>query len=103
MNPSENKTAACRRYKDTPRSEAEQRQLQNRLNRMIGQLGGIKKMVEENRYCGDILNQVAAVESALQNFRLCRSAKPHGNLCDRENPSGRRGDYRRNGGTHPET
>ncbi len=68
MNPSENKTAACCRYKDTPRSEAEQRQLQNRLNRMIGQLGGIKKMVEENRYCGDILNQVAAVESALQNF-----------------------------------
>ena len=68
MNQSENKTAACCRYKDTPRSEAEQRQLQNRLNRMIGQLGGIKKMVEENRYCGDILNQVAAVESALQNF-----------------------------------
>ena len=68
MNPSENKTAACCRYKDMPRSEAEQRQLQNRLNRMIGQLGGKKKMVEENRYCGDILNQVAAVESALQNF-----------------------------------
>ena len=33
---------------------------------MIGQLGGIKKMVEEDRYCGDILMQVAAVESALQ-------------------------------------
>ena len=38
----------------------------NRLNRVIGQLGGIKKMVEEDRYCGDILMQVAAVESALQ-------------------------------------
>ena len=33
---------------------------------MIGQLGGIKKMIEEDRYCGDILMQVAAVESALQ-------------------------------------
>ena len=33
---------------------------------MIGQLGGIKKMVEEDRYCGDILMQVAAAESALQ-------------------------------------
>ena len=38
----------------------------NRLNRVIGQLGGIKKMIEEDRYCGDILMQVAAVESALQ-------------------------------------
>lgn len=35
---------------------------------MIGQLGGISKMLEENRYCGDVLTQVAAVESALQSF-----------------------------------
>lgn len=35
---------------------------------MIGQLGGIKKMVDDNRYCGDILIQIAAVESALQNL-----------------------------------
>lgn len=56
------------RYKNTPRSDETIRQLENRLNRMIGQLGGIKKMVNENRYCGDILTQVAAVESALQSF-----------------------------------
>ena len=56
------------RHKHTPRSERELRQLQNRLNRMVGQLGGISKMLEENRYCGDILTQVAAVESALQSF-----------------------------------
>ena len=31
-----------------------------------GQLDGLLKMVEEDRYCGDILMQVAAVESALQ-------------------------------------
>ena len=43
-------------------------QLQNRLNRMIGQLNGIKKMLDDNRYCGDILTQIAAVESALQSF-----------------------------------
>ena len=35
---------------------------------MIGQLGGIKNMLNENRYCGDILTQVAAVESALKNL-----------------------------------
>ena len=56
------------RFKSPPTDEKQLRQLQNRLNRMIGQLGGIKKMLEDNRYCGDILVQVAAVESALQSF-----------------------------------
>ena len=42
--------------------------LQNRLNRMIGQLNGISRMLDDNRYGGDILMQVAAVESALQSF-----------------------------------
>lgn len=55
-------------HKATPRSEKELRQLQNRLKRMIGQLNGISKMLDDNRYCGDILIQVAAVESALQSF-----------------------------------
>ena len=58
----------CCRTKHTPRTQGQQKQLQNRLNRMIGQLGGISRMLEENRYCGDILTQVAAVESALQSF-----------------------------------
>ena len=59
---------ACCRYKHTPRSEEAKKKLINRLNRMIGQLGGIKKMIEEDRYCGDILTQIAAVESALQSM-----------------------------------
>lgn len=59
---------SCCHTKRTPRSEKQNRQLQNRLSRMIGQLNGIGKMLEENRYCGDILTQVAAVESALQSF-----------------------------------
>lgn len=54
--------------KATPREEKELKQLKNRLNRITGQLNGICRMLEENRYCGDILNQVAAVESALQAF-----------------------------------
>lgn len=58
----------CCRYKSTPRSPETLRQLQNRLSRITGQLGGIAKMLDENRYCGDILTQVAAVESALQSF-----------------------------------
>lgn len=60
--------ACCPHHKHTPRDEQAIRLLQNRLNRMIGQLNGIKNMVEDNRYCGDILTQVAAVESALQSF-----------------------------------
>lgn len=54
--------------KATPREESELKQLKNRLNRMIGQLNGIGKMLDENRYCGEVLTQVAAVESALQSF-----------------------------------
>ena len=64
-------TAGCCRYKHTPRSEESLRLLQNRLNRISGQLNGIRGMLEENRYCGDILTQVAAVESALQAFGYC--------------------------------
>ena len=58
----------CCHTKHTPRDEKQRKQLQNRLSRITGQLNGIGRMLEENRYCGDILIQVAAVESALQSF-----------------------------------
>ncbi len=58
----------CCRTKATPREEKELKQLKNRLSRMIGQLNGIGRMLDENRYCGEVLTQVAAVESALQAF-----------------------------------
>ena len=62
------KTCAHCHYKHTPRGEASVRQLHSRLNRIIGQLNGIKSMLDENRYCGDVLIQVAAAESALRTF-----------------------------------
>ncbi len=55
-------------YKETPRGEEDVRLLVNRINRIVGQLGGIKKMIEENRYCGEVLIQVSAVESAVRSF-----------------------------------
>lgn len=58
----------CCHMKATPRTEQELKQLRNRLSRIMGQLNGISRMLDENRYCGDILTQVAAVESALQAF-----------------------------------
>lgn len=60
--------ACCQHHKNTPRDEQDRKLLQNRLNRMIGQLNGIGVMLDDNRYCGDVLNQIAAVQSALQNF-----------------------------------
>ena len=68
MSCSESGCSACERHKKAPRSEEQIRQMKNRLARMVGQLNGISRMLEENRYCGDILIQIAAVESALQNF-----------------------------------
>ncbi|MCH5263217.1 MAG: metal-sensing transcriptional repressor [Lachnospiraceae bacterium] len=58
----------CCHHKNTPRDAKVQKQLQNRVNRIIGQLGGIKNMIDDNRYCGDILIQIGAVESALQSL-----------------------------------
>ncbi|BEU87986.1 hypothetical protein TAMA11512_14500 [Selenomonas sp. TAMA-11512] len=56
------------RYRNKSRGAVQIKSLQNRLNRIIGQMNGIKKMIDDGRYCGDILIQVSAVESALQNF-----------------------------------
>ena len=39
-----------------------------RVNRIAGQVGGIQKMIEEDRYCVDVLNQIAAVRSALDQL-----------------------------------
>lgn len=55
---------ACR-HKATPRDDAFQDNLQKRLNRAIGQLGGVKAMLDDNRYCGDVLLQLAAAEKAI--------------------------------------
>lgn len=54
------------RHKSTPRSMELQADMQKRLNRAIGQLTGVKAMIEDNRYCGDVLTQLAAAESAVQ-------------------------------------
>ena len=40
----------------------------NRLSRIEGQVRGIKRMVEENAYCPDILVQVSAANAALNSF-----------------------------------
>ncbi|CAM2931046.1 metal-sensitive transcriptional regulator [Legionella worsleiensis] len=42
----------------------------HRLNRALGQLEGIKRMINEKRYCIDIITQIRAVRSALKTIEL---------------------------------
>ena len=55
-------------HKTTPRSQQMQDELQKRLNRVIGQLNGVKAMIDDNRYCGDVLVQLSAAESAVHSI-----------------------------------
>ena len=55
-------------HKTKERSPEEYKALIHRLNRIEGQIRGIRGMVEASAYCPDILNQVAAVNAALNAF-----------------------------------
>ncbi len=59
-------TCGCHRTKE--RSEEEYKHLIHRLNRIEGQIRGIRGMVEKSAYCPDILAQVAAANAALNAF-----------------------------------
>lgn len=60
--------ACCNCQKMKHRDEKEYKDLINRLSRIEGQIRGIRAMVEDDRYCVDILTQVQAVSSALNAF-----------------------------------
>lgn len=46
-------------------NEAKAKKVKARVNRISGQIGGVGRMIDEDRYCLDILDQIAAVRSAL--------------------------------------
>jgi len=50
------------------REEEEFKSLSNRLSRIEGQVRGVRKMVEAEAYCVDILTQVSAIQAALNAF-----------------------------------
>ena len=58
--------ACCAKKK--VRQPEEYRRLIHRLNRIEGQIRGIKGMIEKDAYCTDILVQVSAVNAALNSF-----------------------------------
>lgn len=55
---------------DTQTSESpqDQKQLRNRIARIHGQINGIKKMIEDDSYCIDLINQIHSVERALDSL-----------------------------------
>ena len=65
MENGKNKECCCRH---TERGEDERKKLINRLNRIEGQIRGIRAMVERDAYCPDILVQSAAVNAAVNSF-----------------------------------
>ncbi len=60
--------SCCSCHKTKQRSEKEYNDLIHRLNRIEGQIRGIKGMIEQDAYCPDILTQVSAVTAALNSF-----------------------------------
>lgn len=60
--------SACCSGKQKRRLPEEYKDLINRLSRVEGQVRGVKKMVEGDAYCVDILTQVSAIQAALNSF-----------------------------------
>lgn len=54
--------------KKTHRTESEKKLLNNRLNRIEGQIKGVKKMISEDIYCNDILVQLSAIENSVKSL-----------------------------------
>ena len=59
---------SCSCCKKKKRDEAEYTDLIHRLNRIEGQVRGVRRMVENDAYCVDILTQVSAITAALNSF-----------------------------------
>lgn len=62
-------TSHCssKRERKSHHSEETKKKLISRLNRIEGQIRGVKGMIERDTYCDDVLNQIAAAQSALNS------------------------------------
>ena len=58
----------CCETKVKNRSLEEKKVITTRLNKIIGQMNGIKNMVEEDRYCDDILIQLSAIDKSIKSL-----------------------------------
>ena len=65
--------------KHKQRESAEKKALLTRLSRIEGQVRGVRAMVEDDRYCVDIVTQVSSIQAALNGFNkelLARQSRP---------------------------
>lgn len=56
------------KYKKTKRSDEDKNKLVTRINKLIGQMNGIKKMIKDDRYCDDILIQLSAIDKSIKSL-----------------------------------
>ena len=71
-------------HKTRVRTEAEYKDLMNRLKRIEGQVRGVQGMLEKDAWCADVLTQVAAINAALNSFAKVLLAQ-HLHTCVAEN------------------
>ena len=77
------KECACKE-RQKHRSSDEKKLLINRVSRIEGQVKAIKRMIEEDKYCPDILIQISAAGAALDSLMRCMLTS-HINTCVLEN------------------
>lgn len=58
----------CCNGKTKVRTEEEKKAIMSRLNRIAGQISGVKKMIEEDRYCDDVLIQLSAIDQSVKSL-----------------------------------
>lgn len=87
MSENEKKLPSCQCSKENQRrshhDEKTIKELTNRMNRIEGQIRGIKGMIERRVYCDDILNQIASAQAALNGVSKLLLEK-HMKSCIRE-------------------
>lgn len=58
---------SCHQERKSHHSEKTKKNLMNRLNRIEGQVRGVKGLIEKDTYCDDVLNQISSIQSSLNS------------------------------------
>ncbi|MCM1130666.1 MAG: metal-sensing transcriptional repressor [Roseburia sp.] len=74
----------CSEEKKTYRTEEDKKILTNRLNRIEGQIRGVASMIQDDRYCDEILIQLSAIDKSIKSFANFMLDK-HIKTCVKEN------------------
>jgi CsoR family transcriptional regulator, copper-sensing transcriptional repressor len=67
LNPSDCEDSCCSSQRKSHHSEKTKKNLVTRLNRIEGQIRGIKGLIEKDTYCDDVITQISATQAALNS------------------------------------